>query len=1271
MKKIIKLLTICVIVLTSSLLFIACQNNSGKGKEDALTKPENLQLSGTELEWDAIKGVDKYEVSSDGVTFVETEGRANNIDLSKLNITLNTQKLYVRAVKGTEKSELAEKEVSVEKLATPSKPVITVNEETRNTVLTWEPVANAKKYSVQVDGGTRWIKYSKTEYSSLVNGEHTIVVKCETYAKGSKIYLESDVSETSETLKVVTPSSLCNDSIHVLSWVKNDFDSFKLWVAPTGQELQEVDISSIVPEEDTYTLNIVEDNIVTKTGEYDFQLECIKDDFHSFSNILKEIGTLNINENEIYSFDNRKCNLATAKENVSINKEIKHGETGASIKIVGGAQLNLVKYGDVIPDFRLIDEISLFVYVEKPQGEESEYVPAGQLPKIIYDFPRITCSSSSDNGKTVKWNEWTKITFKTANEYENVIILATVGTNTVYVDDIYATKITTLPNGITMEEFKTASSIIAEDSFVLPYYDYSGCWWMDEMTKIHIGEEYANKTVKITADVLLQYNQNAPESIENFKVTLFAWNKERYDMAKNWQRVDKGSEYEGKGVRYGSWDNTYFSADEYKEIYYMATPDENGDIYVSMGKLSSVTVGGFRAFYKPKNIEVLDGNKVDMVAVNSSDKNTGYYGVEFFDMSNYEVGDTVKVTMQVYQSTDSDFSNLQTTGNAIWLLEKDAHIAKRYSGEWTEINFVATVKNDGTYKFVSNQIEKEFEYEGNCIYIAYNAGETSVFFYKEVNFEKIEGTPLKMKPANTLDITTGYFGVEFFDMSNYEVGDTVKVSMSVYQTTTSDYANLGASGDVAIWTTVSKLAKENSGKWVNIDFDAIVVDNTTYTFKSNQKPLTLTHEGKCIYIAYNGSATSIFLYKDVDIEYVGKKVSMQAANNQDTNTGYYGVEFFDMSDYEVGDTVKVSMKVYQTTNSDWSNLAASGSVAIWSSTSKTAKENSGKWVDIEFNAIVVDNTTYTFTSNQKPLTLTHEGKCIYLAYNAGKDSDFYYKNVTVEYVGKKVSMQAANSGDANTGYYGVEFFDMSNYEVGDTVKVSMKIYENATSDYANLSASGDVSIWTIVSKLAKENSGKWVDIEFNAIVVDNTTYTFTSNQKPLTLTHEGKCIYLALNAGKTTDFYYKEVEFEYIGKGVPKGTRHNTNATSYQHYLGLSTELAEGTEVEVSFKIKFNTNTNNYSELMVKDKSSIRWGEGKFVDGLATKYDLLTKNVTDEWTTVTCTATVYSYDELKYNNDFTLTDVSGYGNCVMLCFVNFTSADSPAIVKDISIQKIN
>ncbi len=401
----------------------------------------------------------------------------------------------------------------------------------------------------------------------------------------------------------------------------------------------------------------------------------------------------------------------------------------------------------------------------------------------------------------------------------------------------------------------------------------------------------------------------------------------------------------------------------------------------------------------------------------------------------------------------------------------------------------------------------------------------------------------------------------------------------------------------------------------------------------------------------------------------GTKVAMKAANSGDANTGYYGVEFFDASAYEVGDTLKVTMKVYENSTSDYANLGASGGVSIWSIASKLAKTNSGNWVEISFSTTVVNNTTYTFTSNQKALNLTHEGNCIYLALNAGKTTDFYYKDVNIEYVGKKVAMQAANSGDANTGYYGVEFFDMGDYEVGDTVKVNMKIYETTTSDWANLAASGSVTIWSSTSKTAKANSGKWIDIEFNATVLNNTTYTFTSNQKALNLTHEGKCIYLALNAGKDSDFYYKDVTVEYVGKSASKGTVNKTNSTAYQSYLGLPTEYAEGTEVEVSFKVKFNSNVNSYTELLVRDKTEIKWGSGTYVDGLASKYSLKATVAGSDWYEVTCTTVVYSYTQLQYNSSFDPIDVSGYGNCVMLCFINATNANSVATVKDITIEK--
>ena len=64
-------------------------------------------------------------------------------------------------------------------------------------------------------------------------------------------------------------------------------------------------IDFLLYAKELYALTGGEDAAITKTGEYNVQLEAVSGAYSYWSNMLVEVGTYNINQGEIYSFDNR------------------------------------------------------------------------------------------------------------------------------------------------------------------------------------------------------------------------------------------------------------------------------------------------------------------------------------------------------------------------------------------------------------------------------------------------------------------------------------------------------------------------------------------------------------------------------------------------------------------------------------------------------------------------------------------------------------------------------------------------------------------------------------------------------------------------------------------------------------------------------------------------------------------------------------------------------------------------------------------------------
>ena len=102
-------------------------------------------------------------------------------------------------------------------------------------------------------------------------------------------------------------------------------------------------------------------------------------------------------------------------------------------------------------------------------------------------------------------------------------------------------------------------------------------------------------------------------------------------------------------------------------------------------------------------------------------------------------------------------------------------------------------------------------------------------------------------------------------------------------------------------------------------------------------------------------------------------------------------------------------------------------------------------------------------------------------------------------------------------------------------------------------------------------------------------------------------------------------------------------------------DAAEGATVNVSMEI--------YVTGTIDSASSIRWVDTVWGDNATNNAPTIVDNATltantGKWITVTFTATVRSFTQLRLDSQFELMDVSSYGNAVYLMARNFKSAGS-------------
>ncbi len=514
MKKSLAVVLTTLLTIIIGLFCIGCADKGDNG--GAVATPINLTISkkGT-FSWDEVKAA-TYKVSSDGVNYADVE--TNEVDVFDYIKSTAITKLYVKAVKDGKESLVAELPVEVIQLSAPEKPEIKEDDSTKAVQFVWNEVENVNQYSISINNG-KWSKCLNPYWTPSTTGEYTIKVKCLGYVKitssKNQIFLASDESALSETLEFLAGPVVSEDVINVIAWdAEEEFDSYNIWV--DGIKAKE-NVAS--------PLNLVEGDeaVLTKTGEYDIQIEGIKGEKSAFSNVLEKVGTSNINPNEIYSFDNRVAKFIYAMQGAEVSEEKYYGDSGASLKIDTSfnlGRMHLETYAGCDVKLEQVHTISYWVYVDSVAGASAvDYVPVKALPRLAYDWNDSVSPYrqdfygvvvDSETPDKVPLNTWVKIMFNGIYMlHDNVLAINAEKDNSVWEDGV-ARDLVLYVDEIKYEDVDVDMENVGE-------YDYKMySFGVNELGgfNFELGADNANETVTVSFEVCGRYDT----SLENVDI---------------------------------------------------------------------------------------------------------------------------------------------------------------------------------------------------------------------------------------------------------------------------------------------------------------------------------------------------------------------------------------------------------------------------------------------------------------------------------------------------------------------------------------------------------------------------------------------------------------------------------------------------------------------------------------------------------------------------------------------------------------------------------
>lgn len=707
-----KLLVLLMMVVSVMLLACGCSCNEN---DKSFSVPTGFVLKNGVLKWDDIEGASAYEYSFDGNTYKEINDASLN--LLELVYEPGDYVIKLRGKAGEKIGEIGEYVFKAQKPTAPTKPVIEEDAQTHEFRFKWSS-EKGDKYLLSVNDG-KWFTISKNTYTLDGNGTYAIQVKVKGFSVDNMLFLESDASLKSDPFENFKGPALMIEDVNVISWSsETEFDSYNIYV--DGIMVKE---NILLDENGEFNLVAGTSPVITKTGEYSIQIEGIKNGRSAWSNILEEVGTTNINKNEIASFDNRIARFTQVKDGVSISNERFHGDTGYSLKInlQSSLQLNMIKYAsgsenDI--DYRRIKKVSYWVYIESIEGYESV------SPLTV---PGIRWEKGFENGEyisnvvgpeeNIKTGEWVNIIIDNVQCVNPQVIIFTmidgdeIGNVTMFIDDI------------TYEEL-WPEDLVQDYDYKLSYSSAAltqGLWYGTDCFEINAGVEHASETVIFNMEVCGNANPESGSRCVGIMSTYNNTSASKNDLlapaVSDWNFIDSSL------ISTGVWNKVSFKV----------TLNSEGKTYFS-AQFFAQEVSTYAYDLYIKNIEIELKNDPGGTAMPDGVAKGDGFRQSFVGLSTeYEVGTNVRVTMKIYITGEyigasclsvingvNELGTITAAPDFAVYADMEAH-----QGEWFEVEFDAIVGNYSELAFSGFPTISGLEY-GNAVYI-------SSLFFASVN----------------------------------------------------------------------------------------------------------------------------------------------------------------------------------------------------------------------------------------------------------------------------------------------------------------------------------------------------------------------------------------------------------------------------------------------------------------------------------------------------------------------------------------------------------
>ena len=1027
-----KILTAILVMLASCLLLVGCGGGTGnQSSSSTLESPTSIKMSSKGvLSWDEVDEATAYELVIDGeTTTVESERQ----DLFELITVPGEYTVSITAKNATVSSESASYSFTAVKLPTPTKPIIETDPISHTAQFVWSGGEKTRAYLQQINGG-KWVSNSNAYYDITSSGSYAISVKAKGYAANNVLYLDSDASEVSETYEHQQGAVLSLLDMCLIDWTVEDgasFDAYNLWV--NGEKVKE----NIERVEGGYSLILGDDPAITKTGEYNVQIEAVKNGNSYWSNMLYEVGTYNINEGEIYSFDNRVAKFPVIKEGGSISDEQFHGDSGYSFRFDAqhSEQFNFVRYAadghaNNI-NYLTIKKISYWVYVEPIEGYET--FPAADLPGIKWE-KQWTVVNGEEETKTYKgcvfpatedipFGEWVKVEIDNIEmAYSNILIMSfrkTLAENYfIYIDDICVEEVYETIE-ISDAEYSVSYSAAAK---------YMGSWFSWDFTELDFGVENANKTITVSMEVCGNADSTLGTDRVGFFNTLEA-DKDPKDF--QWLYIDAAK---------------ISSLDSWNAVTLQVKTNSEGKCYFTgIGVVKDNNkVDPYTIFMK--NISVIDLSNVDGTAMPAGTQKTaspnGFYQSAAGLPTEFVVGTQVIVKMDVYiTGTYNEWSN-----GILWIDEVytedggeihndsikivSVSMMNDNAGKWFTVTFEATVRNFKVLRTSGEFATIDVSSAGNAVFLfAKNFTSAESFNYKNVEItEKVAEEPVDngtAVPAGTQKTTNanGYYQAFVGLSTEYAAGTKVKVSMQIYITGSYDQYSSGIKWVDTVWSigggevnsapTIVSIATmdENKGQWITVEFDAVVRDFDVLRDGVEYATVDVSSYGNAVFLFAKGfKSAESFNYKNVVIKTDDPGVAMPAGTQKTSNpNGYYQSAVGLPTEFVAGTRVTVEMDVYITGAYDqWSDgilwideVYTKDGGEIHNNSIKLVDvammdANAGKWIHLTFEATVRDFDVLRTSGEFATIDVSSAGNAVFLfAKNFKSAESFNYRNVVI------------------------------------------------------------------------------------------------------------------------------------------------------------------------------------------------------------------------------------------------------------------------------------